>query len=192
MERLRSIAVFCGSSQGRRTEYAQSAEILGQLMAGRGIALVYGGGGLGIMGMLARSIHAAGGHVTGILPKAMDVPSVRKDSVEDEVMIAEGMHERKKAMYDRADAFIALPGGIGTLDEICEIYTWRQLGYHSKNIALLNTCGYWDPFAGMIARGTEEGFISEEVRDILIIEEDPERLLDRLESERAVLPEKLG
>ena len=101
------------------------------------------------------------------------------------------MHERKKAMYERADAFIALPGGIGTIEELSEIYTWRQLGYHEKNIGLLNISGYWDPFLEMLDKGVEEGFISSPVRSIVIAENNPETLIDRLEKESFELPPKL-
>ena len=172
MKSLKSIAVFCGSSSGSRKEYEEGARALGSAMAAKGITLVYGGGGKGLMGTIAASVRKNGGHVIGILPEAMDIPSVRKNSQETELIIVPGMHERKKAMYERADAFIALPGGIGTIEEISEIYTWRQLGYHNKNIALLNTAGYWDPFIQMIDKGVAEGFISEEVRRLLIADDN--------------------
>ena len=160
-------------------------------MAAKGITLVYGGGGKGLMGTIAASVRENGGHVIGILPEAMDIPSVRKNSQETELIIVPGMHERKKAMYERADAFIALPGGIGTIEELSEIYTWRQLGYHEKNIGLLNISGYWDPFLEMLDKGVEEGFISSPVRSIVIAENNPETLIDRLEKESFELPSKL-
>ncbi len=119
---IRNIAVFCGSSSGAREEYRESALELGAAIAGKGFGLVYGGGGKGLMGVVARAVRENGGRVIGVLPKAMDVPSVRKDSVETELMIVNGMHERKETMYSLADAFIAMPGGIGTLEEIAEIY----------------------------------------------------------------------
>ena len=184
MGTIRSIAVFCGSSTGRRPEYGDYARQLGAEMVRRGISLVYGGGCIGLMGIIADTVRSGGGHVTGILPEAMDVPEVRRRNVESEIIIVPGMHERKKMMYERSDAFIAMPGGIGTIEELSEIDTWRQLGYHSRNIGLLNACGYWDPFIAMLDKGTEEGFISESVRRLLIAEGDAATLLDRLENER--------
>ena len=192
MPGIRKIAVFCGSSFGTEEEYRENAIKLGKEMADRSIALVYGGGARGLMGVIAETVHENGGYVIGFLPEAMDRPSVRQKKVEDELIIVPGMHERKKRMYDEADAFIAMPGGIGTIEEISEIYTWRQLGYHSKNIGLLNTLGYWDPFLRMLDEGTEKGFISREVRNVLISEDTPGILIDRLERERFTLPEKLG
>ena len=188
---IRNIAVFCGSSSGAREEYRESALELGAAIAGKGFGLVYGGGGKGLMGVVARAVRENGGRVIGVLPKAMDVPSVRKDSVETELMIVNGMHERKETMYSLADAFIAMPGGIGTLEEIAEIYTWRQLGYHNKNIGLLNTSGYWDDLIAFLDKGKNEGFISEEVRRLLITESDPMILLERLENESFQIPSKL-
>ena len=191
MKSLKSIAVFCGSSSGSRKEYEEGARALGSAMAAKGITLVYGGGGKGLMGTIAASVRENGGHVIGVLPEAMDIPSVRKNSQETELIIVPGMHERKKAMYERADAFIALPGGIGTIEELSEIYTWRQLGYHEKNIGLLNISGYWDPFLEMLDKGVEEGFISSPLRSIVIAENNPETLIDRLEKESFELPPKL-
>ena len=191
-KKLRRLAVFCGSSCGRDAAYTESAEALGKAMAERDITLVYGGGGKGLMGCIAKSVRENGGNVLGILPEAMNVPEVRKNAMETELIIVSGMHERKKAMYDAADGFIAMPGGIGTLEEISEIYTWRQLGYHKKNVALLNTSGYWNSLLSFLDRGTEDGFISQPVRNLLIVEDSSERLLDRLEKESAAIPPKLG
>ena len=193
MSRIASIAVFCGSSSGRNSLYASAAESLGKEMAKRSITLVYGGGNRGLMGIIASAVHDAGGHVVGVLPEAMNLPSVRTEQVESELLIVTGMHERKKAMYDRAEAYIAMPGGIGTIEEIAEIYTWRQLGYHRKPVALLNAGGYWDPFISMLGKGVDEGFISDPVRNILIVESNPSALLDRIaEEDNTVLPSKLG
>ena len=192
MNKIKTVCVFTGSSYGNCDIYRKDAITLASIFKESGISLVYGGGNKGIMGVLAKELKRLGGHVIGVLPKAMDLPSVRSEDVESQLIIVDGMHERKERMYSLSDAFIAAPGGIGTIEELAEIYTWRQLGYHSKNIALYNAGGYWDPFIEMIGKGTEEGFITEEVRNVLIIESDPDRLLDRLEKEQAELPEKLG
>ncbi len=192
MGKIKSIAVFSGSSFGHGDTYRKAAERLGDAIGRRGISLVYGGGYKGLMGVIAESAGSHGSKVIGVLPEAMNNDKVKLKAVETELIIVPGMHERKERMYSLSDAFIAAPGGIGTIEELAEIYTWRQLGYHSKNIALYNAGGYWDPFIEMIGKGTEEGFITEEVRNVLIIESDPDRLLDRLEKEQAELPEKLG
>lgn len=190
MDRIRSITVFCGSSDGKDEAYREAAARLGKLMADKDISLVYGGGSRGLMGIIAETVHNAGGHVTGVLPESMNTSAVRQKSVESEMIIVPDMHERKKTMYALGDAYIAMPGGIGTMEELCEIYTWRQLRYHSKNIGLLNTSGYWDPFIAMLDRGFSDGFISEAVRNIIIADEDPERLIERLGSENRTLPPK--
>ena len=192
MSKIKRIAVFCGSSFGKEDEYSENAIRLGLEMVKRSISLVYGGGAKGLMGVIAETVHENGGHVIGVLPESMNKPSVRLKAVEDEMIIVPDMHERKKRMYEEADAFIAMPGGIGTIEEISEIYTWRQLGYHDKNIALLNTLGYWNPFIRMLDEGFEKGFIGKEVRNLLITEENPSILLDRLQSEKYTVPEKLG
>ena len=192
MERPTSIAVFSGSSFGSSPAYREGAAALGRKMAEEGITLVYGGGYCGLMGAVAEAVRDGGGKVIGVLPEAMDTQSVRSKDVETELLIVPDMHERKSRMYSLSDAFIAAPGGIGTMEELLEIYTWLQLGYHRKNVALYNACGYWDPLISMIAKGTAEGFISESVRDALIIESDPEVLLDRLREERNPLPVKHG
>lgn len=192
METIRSIAVFSGASFGNKPEYKEAAVALGKAIGNKGLTLIYGGGYCGLMGAIAETAGKAGSHVIGVLPEAMNTKDVRLKDVETELIIVPDMHERKSRMYGLADAFIAAPGGIGTMEELSEIYTWRQLGYHSKNIALYNPCGYWDPFIRMIDRGTQEGFISEEVRNILIVESDPERLLEKLAEKPCALPVKHG
>ena len=192
METIRSIAVFSGASFGNKPEYREAAAALGKAIGNKGLTLIYGGGYCGLMGAIAETAGKAGSHVIGVLPEAMNTKDVRLKDVETELIIVPDMHERKSRMYGLADAFIAAPGGIGTMEELSEIYTWRQLGYHSKNIALYNPCGYWDPFIRMIDRGNQEGFISEEVRSILIVESDPERLLEKLAEKSCALPVKHG
>ena len=189
---IESVAVFSGASSGIGDEYRKAAESLGNAIGKRGLKIVYGGGYCGLMGVIAENAGKHGSHIIGVLPSAMNTPDVRMKSVETELIIVPDMHERKSRMYSLSDAFIAAPGGIGTMEELLEIYTWLQLGYHQKNVALYNTCGYWNPLIAMIDKGTKEGFISESVRDALIIESDPDTLLDRLTEERNPLPAKHG
>ena len=191
MERLKRLAVFCGSVMGKTPIYKTEAENLGIEMAKNSITLVYGGGNRGLMGVVAHAVHDNGGKVIGVLPKAMVRPSVTEGQVEDEVYIEDDMHRRKKRMYSLSDGFVALPGGIGTIEEISEIFTWRQLGYTSGNVALYNINNYWDPFLHMLDKAVEDGFLSEKVRESLIVVEGTETLFSRLENERASLPDKL-
>ena len=186
-----SVCVFAGSSFGKEACYEEAAARLGRSIASRGLRLVYGGGCRGLMGVLAENVSSNGGHVTGILPQAMDNDRVKLKKVETELFIVPGMHERKSKMYSLSDAFLALPGGIGTLEELSEIYTWKQLGYHRKNVGLLNTAGFWDPLIAALDRMTAQGFLSEEVRASLMIESDIEKLLDRLTEEEHPLPGKI-
>ncbi|MGN1188823.1 MAG: TIGR00730 family Rossman fold protein [Candidatus Ornithospirochaeta sp.] len=191
MERLKRLAVFCGSTMGKDPDYKREAEKLGKEMASNSITLVYGGGNRGLMGVLAHSVHNNGGKVIGVLPKAMVMPSVTQGQVDDEVYIEDDMHKRKERMYSLSDGFVAFPGGIGTIEEISEIFTWRQLGYTKGNVALYNVNGYWDPFLSMLDKAVEDGFLSEKVRESLIVVTDPETLFSRLENERISLPDKL-
>lgn len=191
MGKLNRVAVFCGSTMGNSPEYKKGAEELGKELAKRSITLVYGGGNRGIMGVLAHSVKDNGGRVIGVLPEAMIRPSVTDGQVEDEIYIEKDMHHRKSKMYSLSDGFIALPGGIGTIEEISEIFTWRQLGYTSGNVALYNINGYWDPFLSALDKAVEEGFLSPKVRDSLIVETDTESLFKRLEEENMPLPDKL-
>lgn len=155
---IRTICVYCGSNPGLNPVYAEAARTLGRLMAESGIGLVYGGGGLGLMGEVARTVLAHGGRVTGIIPEFL---SEKERMLLDatEMIVVEDMHDRKQLMFDRSDAFVALPGGIGTLEELVEQLTWAQLGRHSKPIVLLNVEGFWSPLIGLLAHLRREGFI---------------------------------
>lgn len=158
MTGLASICVYCGSSAGGDPIYADAAEALGRSMGEAGIGLVYGGGSIGLMGIMARSVMAAGGHVTGIIPQFLREREVMLDTAH-ELVVTEDMHERKRTMFDRADAFVALPGGIGTLEELVEMMTWAQLGQHRKPVLIANINGFWDPLVVLLRHMADEGFI---------------------------------
>lgn len=185
MSTLKSIAVFSGSSAGNDIRFQEAAAKLGCLIGERKIRFIYGGGGLGLMGIAAKHAKERGSYVIGILPELMNTPDVTEGNVESELLVVPDMHERKARMYSLADAFAVLPGGIGTLDEFFEIYTWKQIGYHGKNIALLNTEGYWDPLLEMLDKSVSNGFLSAEVRSSLIICDTPDELIARLEESPA-------
>jgi uncharacterized protein (TIGR00730 family) len=156
--RIRNICVYCGSNVGTNPAYVAAARQLGQSMAKERIGLVYGGGGLGLMGELARAVLAHGGRVTGIIPAFL---SVKERMLRDvtELVVVDDMHQRKKLMFDKSDAFVALPGGIGTLEELVEQLTWAQLGRHTKPIVLVNIDGFWAPFLALLRHMGEEAFI---------------------------------
>ena len=191
MERIKRLAVFCGSVMGNDPIYRIEAEKLGKAMAENSITLVYGGGNRGLMGVLAHAVHINGGKVIGVLPRSMVIPSVTEGQVEDEIYIENDMHQRKKKMYSLSDGFVALPGGIGTIEEISEIFTWRQLGYTKGNVALYNTNGYWNAYLEMLEKAVSCGFLSEKVRESLIVTEDTSTLFSRLENDTITLPDKL-
>ncbi len=155
---FRTVCVYCGSGEGRNGAYADAADLLGRLLAEQQIGLVYGGGNLGLMGRTARSVLAHGGHVTGIIPNFL---SERERMLRDvnELIVTRDMHERKRKMFDRSDAFVALPGGIGTLEETVEMMTWAQLGQHRKPILLANVAGFWNPLIRLLEHMLEDGFI---------------------------------
>jgi uncharacterized protein (TIGR00730 family) len=175
---IRNVCVFCGSSVGSRPEYAAAAESVGRVLARRGIGLVYGGGNIGIMGVLARAALAEGGKVLGIIPqKLYEVVS----HVElTELIVVKDMHERKARMAAASDAFIALPGGVGTFEELFEVWAWRHIGFHSKPVGLLEVAGFYAPMLTFLQGVVDEGFIKEAHLTDLIVDEDPDRLLDRL------------
>jgi len=158
---IRSVCVYCGSQAGNDPAYLADARLLGQSIAENGIRLVYGGGTRGIMGAVAESVRKAGGHVTGIIPEfLMDKEATRDALAElDDLIVTNDMHERKHAMFERSDAFITLPGGIGTLEEVIEMMTWGQLGRHVKPVVFANTSGFWDPLLSLLDHMTQAGFI---------------------------------
>ena len=176
---MQHICVFCGSQAGANDLYQQAAVELGHLLAERRYGLIYGGGRVGLMGIIANAVLRAGGEVTGVIPEAMVTRELAHHGV-THLHIVASMHERKARMADLADAFIALPGGYGTLEELFEIITWAQLGIHRKPIGLLNIGGYFDALTTFLDHAIEEKFIHPEHRQLLLVETRPVALLDAL------------
>lgn len=183
MPDLSAVCVFCGSASGDDPTFGDAAGTVGRLLAARGITLVYGGGSVGLMGVLADTALDAGGEVVGVLPRDLFVRESVHRGLTDLVEV-DSMHERKRRMYERADAFLTLPGGLGTLEELAEIATWAQLGLHRKPIGILEVAGYFAPLIAFLDRAVERGFLAAETRAAIIDDEDPERLLDRLSTPR--------
>jgi uncharacterized protein (TIGR00730 family) len=176
---FRRICVFCGSNLGSDPDYQLAAERMGHLLASSGIELVYGAGNIGLMGVLADSVMAAGGHVIGIIPEALMAKEVGHTGISD-LRIVKSMHERKALMSDLSDGFVALPGGFGTFEEFCEVVTWSQLGIQSKPCGLLNVNGYYDPLLQLFDRAVNEGFLREENRQLVLDDGDPASLLQKM------------
>ncbi len=181
--------MFCASSHGARPAYVAAAQQVGQLLAGRGIELVYGGGCVGLMGTVADAALAAGGRAVGVMPVALVEREIAHTGL-TELHVVGSMHERKARMADLSDAFVALPGGFGTLDELCEILTWAQLGIHRKPVGLLNVAGYYDHFLALLDHQVREGLLQSRHRDYLTVDIDAGRLLDKLQV--ALLPGEPG
>ena len=183
------ICVFCGASPGARPAYRDATAQLARLLAAEGIGVVYGGGGVGLMGALADAVIAEAGELTGVIPRSLVDREIAHRDVMD-MRVVGSMHERKALMAELADAFIALPGGIGTLEELFEVYTWAQLGLHQKPCGLLNVEGYYDGIAAFLSHAVAERFLREETRELLMIESDPAILLERLHDfePQAVVP----
>jgi uncharacterized protein (TIGR00730 family) len=173
------ICVYLGSSPGRSPIYRETAERVGTLLAERGIGLVYGGGTVGLMGVIADAVCAAGGEVIGVIPEALRAREHDHQGI-TELHVVKTMHERKALMAKFADGFLCLPGGIGTLEEIFEAWCWSQLGYHEKPCGLLNVNGFYTPMSSFIDSVVEEGFLQPRHRAMLLIEKEPEVLLDRM------------
>jgi uncharacterized protein (TIGR00730 family) len=178
---IRRICVFCGSNKGTSGDYVAAARGLGQLFAREGIALVYGGGSVGLMGELADSVLASGGEAIGVIPHALWAREVGHRGLTD-LRIVDTMHERKAMMADLADAFIALPGGLGTLEEIFEVWTWAQLGLHQKPLGFLDVNGYFSPLMQFLDRAVRERFVKDEHRTIGMVSTDAEALLRRFDA----------
>lgn len=176
---IQRLAIFCGSSAGNNPIYKEEAYQVGKLMAERSIEVVYGGGKVGLMGVVADAALKYGGKVIGVITEKLMEWEVGHDGL-TELHVVKTMHERKAMMAQLSDGFIALPGGIGTMEEIIEVFTWHQIGYHNKPCAFLNTAGYYDKFFAFIDHSVQEGFLSQKQHDELIIEENFEQLLASL------------
>ena len=186
---MRRVCVFCGSRAGRRAAYAAAAAALGAAIARRGLGLVYGGASVGLMGTVADAALAAGGEVIGVLPEGLARREIAHAGLA-ELHIVDSMHARKTMMADAADAFVALPGGLGTLEEVFEVWTWSQLGIHAKPVGFLDVEGYFAGLFDFLDRSVAEGFVSAPHRGLALREEEPDRLLDRLAA--ADLPRAAG
>ena len=174
------ICVYCASNDGVRPTYLAAARALGALIARHGSTLVYGGGRTGLMGAVADSALASGGHVVGVMPHGLVEREVAHRQL-SALHVVDSMHERKAMMVEMADAFITLPGGLGTLEELFETWTWAQLGVHGKPVGLLDVDGYWQPLLQMMDHIEREGFLRAAPREFLVVDVDAERLLQRLE-----------
>ncbi len=176
---LRAVCVFCGSRVGRDARYADAARAFGQCLSGRGMTLVYGGGQVGLMGVLADAVLEAGGRVVGVIPKPLATHELLHPRA-TEMHVVPGMHARKAKMAELSDAFVALPGGYGTFEELFEVITWAQLGIHAKPVGILNVGGFFDPLVALVDRAVEQDFIKPKNRELLVVHEAPGELLQRL------------
>jgi uncharacterized protein (TIGR00730 family) len=186
---VRSLCVFCGSGQGKNPVYAAAARSLGQLLAREGLTLVFGGGHIGLMGVIADAVLEAGGRAIGVIPRVLVEKELAHTRL-TELHVVDTMHQRKALMAELSDGFAALPGGVGTADELFEIVTWAQLGLHRKPVGLLNTAGYFDALLAWMRRMAEEAFVRPRDRDLLLVADTPETLLPRLRTFRPEEPEK--
>jgi uncharacterized protein (TIGR00730 family) len=180
MRFMKRLCVFCGSKVGSQATYADETRRLGELMVRRRIGLVFGGGHIGLMGVLADAVLAAGGEVIGVIPRSLVDKELAHPAV-SQMHVVESMHQRKAKMADLSDAFAGLPGAFGTADELFEMLTWAQLGIHAKPIGLLNTAGFFDPLLAWVERTISDGFLKARYRELLRVAEGPEQLIDLLE-----------
>lgn len=188
LESFRSIGVFCGASSGKAPIYLESAAAMGKTLAARNLRLVYGGGSIGLMGSIARATADAGGDILSVIPRSLVVKEITGESI-GTLVLCDTMLERKEIMAQESDAFITMPGGYGTLDELFEMLTWTQLGIQTKPVGLLNINGYFDPLLAMVDSMVSAGFVRETHRALLISDSDPSALLDRLAAQE--LPESI-
>jgi uncharacterized protein (TIGR00730 family) len=180
---VRSVCVFCGSRSGTEPAYEEAARAVGRTLADKGITLVYGGGHVGLMGVVADAALGAGGEVVGVIPRALLEREIAHTGLTDQ-RVVDSMHERKALMSDLSEGFVALPGGTGTLEEFFEVLTWAQLGEHRKPCGLLNADGYYDPLLSVFDHMVAKGFLSEEHRSMVLVETEPEPLLEAFERYR--------
>lgn len=181
MAEIKSLCVYCGSRDGATPGYARIAREIGKIMAQRNIKLIYGGGSVGMMGHMARTVIAEGGHVVGIIPGHLDSREVTYEQC-SELHVVNSMHERKKMMFDLADGFLVLPGGVGTLEEMVEVGTWRQLRLHEKPIVVLNVSGFWRPLIQMFNQMVQQKFAGNELQDIFKIVNTVEEVMDAFDN----------
>ncbi len=186
---MKRICVFCGSSPGSRTEYCAAAEEMGRELVRRNIGLVYGGGNVGLMGIIADAVLRAGGEAVGVIPENLMALEVGHKGL-TKLHVVRSMHERKTLMADLSDAFVAMPGGFGTLEEFCEVLTWSQLGLHAKPCGILNVLDYYTPLLRMFDHAVKERFLKPENRALVLAQESPADLLQALEAWRPVRVEK--
>ncbi|MFG1299082.1 TIGR00730 family Rossman fold protein [Xanthobacter sp. V3C-3] len=190
MARIESVCVYCGSASGADPLFAEEARRFGRILAAEGVRLIYGGGGIGLMGEVASAVALAGGAVTGIIPRFL-MSRERAFGHEAEMIVVEDMHARKKLMFERADAFVALPGGIGTLEELVEQLTWAQLGQHRKPILIANIAGFWDPLVSLVEHMRRAAFIRAETPVDVLTATTAEEILPRLREAAAEVPERV-
>lgn len=186
---MRSVCVFCGSNPGARPEYRAAAEAMGEHLARSGVRLVFGGGAIGLMGAVAAAAMRARGEVVGVIPAALDRREIANRAV-TELHIVDTMHERKAMMAELSDGFVALPGGLGTFEELFEVLTWAQLGIHAKPVGALNVADFYDPLLAFLASAVGEGFLRSQHLDLLVSETDPARLIERMREHRPPAIEK--
>ena len=191
MVKNKNVAVFCGSSDGSSPIYRKEAIKLGKCLKEKNYTLVYGGGSRGLMGAIAESMYNEEGEVIGVLPEIFNIPQVVRKDIYTKLYVKKDMHERKALMYELADAFIIMPGGIGTLDEFFEIFTWKQIGKHKKNIAIFNIDGFYNELLTFLNSVKEKGFVSEEVLSSLIVSDDAYKIVSCLFSKEDELPLKI-
>lgn len=189
MTAIRSMLVYCGANSGSLPVYADTTRSFARMLANENIRLIYGGGSIGLMGILADEVLNAGGKVTGVIPDFLNVKEVGHTGL-TEMHEVKSMHERKALMEKLCDSAVALPGGFGTMDEIFEMLTWAQLGLHSKPLGLLNVNGYYDHFVAQLDKMVEDGFLKKTNRDLIIVSESPEELLELLRNANPVAEEK--
>lgn len=181
MSDISAICVFCGSRMGSDPAYENAARGLGRMMAERGIRLVYGGGHVGLMGVLADAVLEAGGEVTGVIPDFLRRREVGRDDL-TEMIVTDSMHSRKHRMFEEADAFVTLPGGLGTLDETIEVATWKQLGLHAKPIVILDAAGYWGALSALLASVVKGGFAYGDIQTLWSVVDAPEQVFDAIDA----------
>ncbi|CCD39912.1 Lysine decarboxylase family [Candidatus Paraburkholderia kirkii UZHbot1] len=176
---MKAVCVYCGSATGARSVYSEAAKVFGRALVANNLSLVYGGGRVGLMGLIADEVLAAGGRAVGVIPELLLAKEVGHTDL-TELIVVPDMHERKKQMADLSDAFVALPGGVGTFEEFFEVYTWAQLGYHQKPVGLLDVNGYYDRLMSMLRHTVDEGFMCAPYLDIIQVAAEPEEMIAKL------------